>query len=187
MTDEQNEGAADATRLEAIARAGAHVEALTHKVGVLAGLRNQKFLAEEQVELLRQEVEATPQWADFVEGQQKASDISDAIQSVDDDLRETAMDVAAEIGDRKPIIGVEVIERTRFQILDYGEALEYAKAEMVAALKLDERVFKKLVLALPESGRPESVFVTKDPAVRIAGDLTAYLEGDPNEPKETNE
>lgn len=163
------------------------IETLTRKVGNLAGLRNQKALAEEQVELLRQEVEATEQWTDFLEGKQKVEDISGAIESVDVDLRETAMDVAAEIGDRKPIIGVEVIERTRFQILDYDEALEYAKDEMVAALKLDERVFKKLVLALPENSRPDSVFVGKDPAVRIGGDLSAYLDGDPNEPKDDDD
>ncbi len=155
-------------------------ETLTRQVGSLAGLREQKDKAELDLELLRQEVEATPQWAEFLEQQQKLADISEAIQSSDAQLRETAMDVAAELGDRKPVIGVEVIDRTRFQILDYNEALEYAKRELVAALKLDERVFKKLVLAMPDDNRPESVFVTKDPAVRIAGDLTAYLEGDPN-------
>ncbi len=154
---------------------------LTHKVGTLAGLRDQKFKAEEQLELLRQEVESTPQWEEFLKGQQTVADIGEAIESTDADLRETAIDVVAELGDRKPIIGVEVIERTRFQILDYDQSLEWAKSELVAALKLDERVFKKLVLAMPEPNRPDSVFITKDPAVRIAGDLRAYLDGDPNE------
>jgi hypothetical protein len=134
------------------------------------------------LDTLREKVEATKTWQNFAQGQQDIVDISGAIESADAETRETVMDVAAELGIRKPVEGLEVIERTTFQILDDDAALEWARTNMRAALIIDKRTFKKLILAMPERSRPNFVFVGKDPAVRISGDLAGYLDGgDPND------
>ena len=155
---------------------------LTGQLQALAELRAVRNRLTEKLDQLREKVEATKTWQNFAQGQQDIVDISGAIESADATTRETVMDVAAEIGIRKPVDGLEVIDRTTFQILDDDAALEWARDNMRAALVIDNRTFKKLLLAMPEKSRPDFVFVGKDPAVRISGDLSAYLKGgDPND------
>lgn len=155
---------------------------MTRRLQYLAGLRALRLKMEERMDSLRAKVEATKTWQRFAQQQQDIVDISGAIESTDAQTREDVIDVAAELGIRKPVEGIEVIERTTFQILDETQALEWARDNMRAALIIDKRTFKKLILAMPEDQRPDFIFVGKDPAVRIAGDLTAYENGgDPNE------
>lgn len=155
---------------------------LTKQLQHLAGLRATRQRLNDTLDTLREQVEATKTWTNFEQGQQDILDISGAIEGADAETRETVMDVAAEIGIRKPVEGLEVIDRTTFQILDEDAALVWARDNMRAALVIDTQTFKKLLLAIPEKSRPDFVFVGKDPAVRISGDLSAYLDGgDPND------
>ncbi len=155
---------------------------MTKQLQQLAQLRAQRTDKEASLDEARIIVEGTPEWEAFAQIQQDIVDISGAIQSVDAQTREDVQDVVAELGITKPVIGIEVIQRTNFQVLDETKALDWSRDNLVAALIVDKRTFKKLIMAMPEESRPDFIFVGKDPAVRIAGDLSAYQDGgDPNE------
>ena len=155
------------------------LEVLKRETRILARLRAELAVHENELLLFREAVEATNQWKEFLAVQEAIAQVKASIEAQDGQLREIAIDVAAELGIRRPTDAIEVIERIRFVILDEAEALSWARTNLVASLTLDVKVFQKFILAMPEAQRPAFIFVGKDPAVRIAGDLSAYLaEGD---------
>lgn len=91
-------------------------------------------------------------------------------------IRRTILDVGEELQEKKPAAGAEIVKLTRFEVTNEKEALAYCRESLPGALKLDVRVFKKLMLALPEPARPECVEVriTEFGSVRIASDLDAH-------------
>lgn len=76
-------------------------------------------------------------------------------------------------GSRRPVPGVEVIDRTYIEY-DERDALRWAIAHGLA-VKLDERQFESLMRAMGEAARPEFVRVERRPFTRIATDLSRVV------------
>ena len=95
----------------------------------------------------------------------RASDASLLMGEAEEKLRELTLQAYAETGDKAPVIGVGIRERT---VLTYDNkvAFDWAKAHKMA-LKLDTSAFEKIAKASP----PEFVKITTEPQATIATQL----------------
>jgi len=94
------------------------------------------------------------------------------VSEAEDKLRELTLQAYAETGNKSPVNGVGIRERT---ILTYDNkvAFDWAKAHKLA-LKLDTKTFESIVKADP----PSFVTITKEPIATIATELKLVEEGD---------
>jgi len=95
------------------------------------------------------------------------ADVTDAV----DEVQARALGAYEATGNKVPHPAVKV---ALFTVLDYapGDALEYARLHLPKALKLDKRTFEKMAKVI----EPDFVTISQEPRVRIARDLSAYLE-----------
>jgi len=85
-------------------------------------------------------------------------------------VRQEAMKVFTETGDKTPHPAVKV---KMYTALDYddGDALDYARVYVPRAVKLDKRAFEKAAKVL----EPDFVTIWQEPRITIARDLNEYL------------
>ena len=96
------------------------------------------------------------------------------IAVTENSIRWDAVTIFKDTGEKKPHEAVEVKEITKLDI-DMLKALEYAKTELPQALTLDQKVFQKVIRALPEEKVPDCVKISKVPSAYIASNLSIYL------------
>jgi len=90
------------------------------------------------------------------------------------ELREHAVEVFKETGEKHPHPALNILERPRVAY-DLAAAVEYCKAHLPRFVTLDKAAFEKHAKAVVETDPLPCVTYFKEPTATIATDLTSYL------------
>jgi hypothetical protein len=131
-----------------------------------------KFSVQKAEDLMK----ASMAWQNWDANKKLLSNLKTDTADLDQIVRELAIEIYEEFDDKKPADGIEIVMKTEFEIVDPTALLDYCIRDLKAALTVDVSAVKKIVLAMPEERRPDCVKISKVPVVRIASDLSAYLE-----------
>ena len=149
---------------------------LEESLALIASTRRNINAFEVELQTRRDALEATPEYQAVQEANDLLNDMHTAEQERTTLARCLALEIAVELGEKKPAAGVQIVKLTSFEILNTDAALKYCRDALPAALQIDKRTFKKLMLALPEPTRPDCVMVVEKEfgAVRIASKLDEH-------------
>lgn len=100
-----------------------------------------------------------------------ASDIYDSVAIL-------AIDLFLELGEKKIVDDVQVIEKKGFDITDDAAALAWCEDNLpIAVIKtVNEDLVEAALKSIPEGQRPDFALIDTQPAVRVASDLSSWLD-----------
>ena len=167
---------------------------LEEKIKVLAEARKRFELVKDDYEKAKAIFEMSNTYTEYKTAQS-------ALALLEDSVREEALKLFTETGEKKPHEAVEIKEilkispgesipfevvekdgtkrtltlKERMELME-RKALEYVKKELPQALNLDRKIFDKVMKALPEESLPDGVKIEKVPSAFISTDLSKFLE-----------
>ena len=144
---------------------------LNEMVNQLAACRLAEANAKEQIARLDRELEGTPTGQMLCHARGDLLEARDRLAIADANIRAAATHNFKETGEKAPHPAVKVVMSTVLYYINY-HALEYCREHLPQALKLDKHGFEKAAKVL----ELDFVDITQEPAVRIAKDLTPYVE-----------
>ena len=120
-----------------------------------------------------EELHATPEWAAADQALQDIRQAKVEQANVETEVRERALGIYEETGDKAPHPAVTI---KMYTVLDYedADAFDYAREHLPKALKLDKRTFEKAAKIL----ELDFVVIRQEPRATIARDLSGYLPED---------
>lgn len=143
----------------------------------LAGLRSQEETWTALHATADAELAKTDQYKEVQEIRKELLKLADMVSMTQNQIRTVSLAKYRTSGEVRPAPGILV---KIFHLIRYDEkkALDYAKVNLPAALKLDGKMFTDVMKALKPEVRPEFVSEVEDPKPTIAKDLSSYFTGD---------
>lgn len=144
---------------------------ITSKLQDLAVWRKALQEAAERKKAIEEQLQARP---DYQEALQSIAEARKFIADLETTLRNTAIQLFQESGDKKPhpALGVRVRRRARYDPL---AAKQYCFQHLPVFLELNDAAFIKHALAVAETVPLPGVEIVEEPEATIAGDLSDYL------------
>ena len=133
------------------------------------------ILAEYDATLVEAEekLHATPEWAAADQALQDARQAKVEQANIETEVREQALGIYEETGDKAPHPAVKV---KMYTVLDYdpARAFDYAREHLPQALKLNKKVFETAAKGI----ELDFVDIVQEPRATITRDLSGYLPED---------
>ena len=120
---------------------------LTLWIESLSSARQELAEVQAECQALKDELESTPEWKRYQDRLAYSKNVQAYVDEATERVRESALREFAESGDKKPAKGVQVKLFSKL-VYDAAQALDYAKANLPAALKLDTKKFEAAAKAL---------------------------------------
>ncbi len=147
---------------------------LNEMVEELAACRLAEANAKKRISGLERELELTPRGRELCSARGDLREARDQLAIADANIRAAATHNYQETGEKTPHPAVKVqMSVVLYYINDH--ALEYCREHLPQALKLNKGKFEKAAKVL----ELDFVDIAQKPAVRIARNLTPYVEDDP--------
>ena len=99
----------------------------------------------------------------------------ETLAAAESELRRSAISNFENDQNKNPHPAITIKMITQFDVADAKAALAYCKSDLPQALTFDKKVFKKVILALDESSRPDCVKISTEPRADIKADLSKYI------------
>lgn len=122
---------------------------LAELVQALARQRALVDLAKSRLKMAEADLAKLPEYAVAETCRTDLRSIQAISQELEGKVRALALEVARRDGTNKPALGIEVVAKRRFEIMDRAAATSWARTNMPLTLTLDAEAFEKSVLALP--------------------------------------
>ena len=122
-------------------------EYMERRIKVLAEARAEVVMQEAMVASHKSELEQTPEFIRLQESAALLKELKEWEEESADAVREMALSLFTSTGEKKPHKNVQVKLFSKL-VYDAGQALEYALANLPAALKLDTKKFEAAAKAL---------------------------------------
>ena len=122
-------------------------EFMERRIGVLTEARAMLAEQEALVATCKADLEQTPEFIRLQATTAQLKDVKEWEAESADAVREMALSLFTSTGEKKPHKNVQVKMFTKL-VYDAGQALEYALANLPAALKLDTKKFEAVAKAL---------------------------------------
>ena len=141
---------------------------LTLWIESLANARQELAEVQAECQTMKEELETTPEWKRYQDRLGHAKNVQAYVDEATERVRESTLCQFAESGEKKPAKGVQVKLFSKL-VYDAGQALDYAKANLPAALKLDTKKFEAAakVLDLPFVATEEEPRVYIDAVLEV--------------------
>jgi hypothetical protein len=153
---------------------------LEKSVKALARARMNEALAKDSKIVANELLQETPAWLAHEDAVCFLKTAKAETKEHYDNVAILATDLFTEIGEKKIVDGVQVIEKNDFDIVDEVLAMRWCKEHLPVAIvrTINEDLVRAAIEAMPEAQRPSFFRVGKKPAIRIASDLSSWLEDD---------
>ncbi len=117
-----------------------------------------------------QRVKSSGAWKTFARMKTDQARAKKEMENADADVRMLALEIHAELGEKKPASGVQVIDKSMFEILDLRAAIAWCEENLsIAVVKaIDQPLIEMAIELMPEDDRPDFVKFETVQAVRIS-------------------